>query len=275
MLILPAMAPLARLGPLLALVFTAACANLVTATATDASTDTDAAVTQDVPPRADVSPGCTLPNGAHCPTGASCPAGDGCNHCSCSASGLVACTELACVQACASDADCPAGQGCDGAPGCGVPWRCAHLTCASVASTWCDCAGNTFTTPTACAHRPYAHVGVCETTTMPDAGTCAPAGAVCQTGDDCCDGWCPIRGAVISACATPPAGTVPCNGALCNAATEYCELTYSDVPTPDSATCRPLPASCAGTASCGCATNPCGGCAVRAAGVLTFRCPGG
>ena len=237
------------------------------------------------------SSNCPLPRGSICPLGTTCPAGDGCNSCACGLDRVLRCTELACVPdagvthdvppapvdagTCTSDADCPPGQGCDGPPGCGVPWTCVHLLCASIASTWCDCAGHTFTTTTACARRPYAHVGVCETTPVADAGTCGAAGSNCTYGDDCCSGWCPQRGADVSVCATPRAGAIGCNFTTCDAATQYCELTYSDVPTPDSATCRPLPASCGGAAACGCASNACGGCAVRAPGVLTFRCPGG
>jgi hypothetical protein len=240
----------------------------------------------------DSSSNCPLPGGTICPLGTSCPASDGCNTCMCGLDRVLRCTQRACAQdagvtqdvpstpvdvgfACSSDADCPPGLGCDGAPGCGVPWTCAHLLCASIMSTWCGCDARTFTTATACARRPYAHPGPCEMTVPADAGACGALGTVCRWGDECCSGWCPPRGAPISECSAPPAGAIGCNDRLCDAATEYCELTYSDVPTPDSATCRPLPSACAGAASCGCVSHPCGGCAVRAPGVLTFRCPGG
>jgi hypothetical protein len=235
----------------------------------------DAGLTRDAPrPPVDAPPGCVLPNGDRCAVGATCPAGDGCNVCACR-DGVLACTGRACVTTCTSDADCPAGLGCAGAAGCATPWTCQHLLCANVASTWCDCAGGTFSTATACARRPYAHTGACEMTPPPDAGTCLAPGSVCRSGDECCSGWCPPRGAPISTCATPPSGTVPCYDRVCDAATEYCELTYSDVPTPDSVTCRPLPSACGGAATCGCVSHPCGPCEVRTSGALVFRCPGG
>jgi hypothetical protein len=64
---------------------------------------------------------------------------------------------------------------------------------------------------------------------------------------------------------------------LCNAATDYCEITYSDVPTPDSVLCRPIPAACAGRARCACVTDSGGGCFCtdQPDGTLVRHCPGG
>ncbi len=106
-----------------------------------------------------------------------------------------------------------------------------------------------------------------------DASTCGAPGSICERNDQCCSGSCPPMGAPIWHCASPNA--IFCYDRACNGATEYCELTYSDVPVPDSANCRPIPTACHGTASCGCVPHPCGLCEDRASGTVGFRCPGG
>ena len=143
----------------------------------------------------DASTGCLLPNGSVCPFGTSCPAGDGCNSCTCTAGGPLACTTEVCTTTCRSSADCAPGLACTGPAGCGTPWTCQPGSgCLTVLSTWCDCAGNTFSTPDGCPGRPYNHAGPCETP-VADAGVCAPLGAICNTGSDCCTGYCMSRGA--------------------------------------------------------------------------------
>lgn len=224
----------------------------------------------------DAANACLLPNGSSCPRGTSCPAGDGCNTCTCDRDGHVGCTLIACARICSTTAECPAGQECSGPPGCDVQWTCQHTLCSSPMQSWCDCAGVTYTTANGCATRPFVHEGPCETPVM-DAGTsCAPNAATCRTGADCCSGYCAERGAPLSACADPPAGMFGCGNILCRVGMEYCELTFSDVPTPDSATCRSRATCGAGAVTCDCVSpHPCGGCEVRDANTVSFRCPGG
>jgi hypothetical protein len=165
----------------------------------------DTSETSDRPAtRPDAGVFCALPGGVPCPAGVSCSLGDGCNHCQCSASGVLQCTALICEAA--------------------------------------------------------------------DAGTCGAPGSVCERDDQCCSGSCPPMGAPVWHCES--ARPINCYDRACNAATEYCELTYRDVPVPDSSNCRPLPTACHGTASCGCVSHPCGLCEERTAGVVGFRCPG-
>ena len=77
-------------------------------------------------------------------------------------------------------------------------------------------------------------------------------------------------------CAEPPAGTIPCNGSLCQPGVEYCEIQYSDTPSPDSIVCRSLPEACHGRADCSCVTRGwCFGCEVNANGEVVLHCPGG
>jgi hypothetical protein len=220
--------------------------------------------------------GCSLPGGGVCAYGQACPAGDGCNSCTCSPGGMLACTTAFCPTGCTTTRDCPLGQECAGGQGCGTPWTCQHTLCAQVASTWCDCAGVTYTTPDACATRPYSHTGPCETPVADAGPTCAPLHAMCSTSEECCTGYCMPHGAPINTCETPPPGTFGCGNTTCSTATEYCELTYSDVPTPDSATCRPLGACASGAVTCSCvAQNPCGGCRIVDSHTVRFQCPGG
>ena len=224
----------------------------------------------------DSATGCALGDGTVCPFGTSCPAGDGCNTCACMRGTGLACTELACTHTCTSNAMCAPGESCSGTPGCSTPWTCqSGLTCTATVSTWCDCAGNTFTTPSGCPGRPINHTGPCETPIF-DAGMCSMNGANCRTGRDCCSGYCMSRGAPFDVCAIPPPGMFGCGSALCHEGSEYCELTFSDTPGPDSFTCIPLPAVCGGTATCDCVQqNPCGRCQMLDSRTVSFLCQGG
>jgi hypothetical protein len=224
----------------------------------------------------DAAGGCMLPNGGTCARGTSCPAGDGCNTCACSTSGALACTERACQRVCTTSADCPPGQQCAGSQGCDVQWTCQHTLCSNPPMTWCGCDGQTYTTTNGCATRPFVHEGPCETP-MADAGpSCLERGAMCNTSNECCTGYCMAHGAPFNTCETPPTGLFGCGTTLCNLDNEYCELTFSDVPTPDSALCRPRNMCTGVPVNCMCvAQHTCGGCNVIDANTVAFHCPGG
>ncbi|MBK9258274.1 MAG: hypothetical protein IPM54_00375 [Polyangiaceae bacterium] len=85
----------------------------------------------------------------------------------------------------------------------------------------------------------------------------------------------------LGGCTPPMANLFGCGHFFCDSATEYCQKTNADVPnTPDSYTCAPLPASCAGMQpSCMCIRDPCGApiagtCAAAGNGFMV-TCPGG
>jgi hypothetical protein len=143
--------------------------------------------------------------------------------------------------------------------------------------TWCGCDGQTYRTATGCATRPYVHEGACEMPPPPDGGPmCLPQGAACRFGNECCTGYCMEHGAPINTCETPPPGMFGCGTTLCDLATQYCELTFSDVPVPDSAICHSRDMCTGIPVSCECVTqHPCGGCTVLDANTVAFRCPGG
>ncbi len=188
------------------------------------------------------------------------------------------CMGAGCSIACQTSRDCPAGQICNGPPGCGVAWHCrGDVGCLTVESTWCDCAGNTFRTGNGCAERPYAHAGACEMPPPPvDAGTCGADGSICRDGTQCCSGFCLEQGTVGGRCQRPPPGMFGCGTTLCTIGRDYCELTYSDVPQPDSMRCIAIPVSCGGRATCGCVTHTgCAPCEARDERTIVFRCPGG
>lgn len=217
--------------------------------------------------------GCALPLGGTCPAGESCPAGDGCNTCSCNAAGQLACTRRACVLPCTSSADCPSGMSCAFGPSCDTPRSCQPVhSCPAIATTFCDCAGQTYVSSSVCPTRPIAHGGPCE---VADAGSCAAEGQPCARGPDCCSGYCPQQGADVSVCRLPPAGYVGCGVALCRAGAEYCETRYSDTNVPDSQRCRPLPSGCAAGASCGCIPTEGCSCASASGSSAVLQCPGG
>lgn len=245
---------------------------------TDASSSADAtgsdgAASAESSVGADAAGSCALPNGGQCAVGQSCPAGDGCNLCSCSSTGVLACTARACLQTCTSPTDCPAGTTCAGAAGCGVPWTCQPIhPCTGDVALFCDCAGVTFTASGSCPTRPYAHAGPCET---PDAGACLANGTLCTSNESCCSGFCPQRGAPVSTCAPAPPAMVPCGTSLCREGFEYCETQYSDTPSPDSQRCYPLPTVCGTELTCGCVPTRGCSCTSASGSQLVLRCPGG
>jgi hypothetical protein len=85
----------------------------------------------------------------------------------------------------------------------------------------------------------------------------------------------------LAGCPPPMANLFNCGHVFCESATQYCQKTYSDVPnTPDSYTCAPLPAACAGMApSCACIGDPCGapiaGMCTASGNGFMVTCPGG
>ncbi len=133
--------------------------------------------------------------------------------------------------------------------------------------------------------------GICGRTQVCVAGAYCDVGATCGTAGTCatkptactdigqpvcgCDGLtygnpCTAAGAGVSvarlgACTKPPTPVPPgqlfaCGTILCDAGTQYCQRSLSDVPPiTESDACLPLPASCAHTASCACfpAGTPC------------------
>ncbi len=156
----------------------------------------DASTTQDVTPdvAADAGGPCVFPTGEVCARGATCPDPDGCNTCMCSATGQLACTARACVDAgptqdvppprdvpdidvsrpdaatvpCWPGSTCPTGTRCVWIAGlCGSEARgtCQNTSgCESlpVAPQYCGCDGVTFTVPSACPpSAPYRSDGVC------------------------------------------------------------------------------------------------------------------
>ena len=52
---------------------------------------------------------------------------------------------------------------------------------------------------------------------------------MCNFGNECCSGYCMQHGAPFNTCEMPPAGMFGCGTTLCDLATQYCELTFSDV----------------------------------------------
>lgn len=85
----------------------------------------------------------------------------------------------------------------------------------------------------------------------------------------------------LGGCMPPMANQFGCGHFFCDSATEYCVKTNSDVAnTPDSYSCAPLPAACAGMPpSCMCIGDPCGApiagtCAAAGSGFMV-TCPGG
>ncbi|HEU4535452.1 MAG TPA: hypothetical protein VFS00_15090 [Polyangiaceae bacterium] len=77
-------------------------------------------------------------------------------------------------------------------------------------------------------------------------------------------------------CAAPE-GLFACGAKFCQAGSQYCERTASDVGSlPDSYLCRDLPAACGGAGSCAClADAPCASQCAAAGGGVTLTCPGG
>lgn len=195
---------------------------------------------------------CALPNGGTCPRGQTCPAGDGCNTCSCSASGSLGCTLIACMPppgSCASGAECANGQECVFAPlSCGARGMCMALTPCAEPQTFCSCTGQTYS---ACRpNQPTLNFGACngstrrcdESNRCPNDQECVyPVGAcgvqgVCSFITDCaaiadfcgCDGQtfrdCPNRptrpAAAANACAgggVADAGVNACGGSRLDA----------------------------------------------------------
>jgi hypothetical protein len=63
-----------------------------------------------------------------------------------------------------------------------------------------------------------------------------------------------------------PGGSFACGASTCDGATEYCEVLTGGIPPPDggapgvvSSSCSPLPAACAGAATCACVEAAVGG----------------
>jgi Kazal-type serine protease inhibitor domain len=133
--------------------------------------------------------------------------------------------------ACGPAARCGASGYCDVGATCGTTGTCAVLptTCTDIGEPACGCDGITYGNPC----------------------TAAAAG---------------VSIAKLGACSTPPPHPTPtgqlfaCGKVLCDAATQYCQRAYSDVPPfAETDTCPALPSSCAHTASCTCfpAGTPC------------------
>lgn len=163
---------------------------------------------------------CALSNGMRCPAGQSCPAGDGCNTCSCSATGMLACTLLACAPADAGPPPVDAGPAPDsGRPGCrtaadcgptndcvfrdlamcGALGVCSPQTDCAPTATFCSCAGRTFMDCPGRPTQPAAAAGACPTNPA-CTGACAPGGVSVANGlclgpadnpcpVDCCSNW--------------------------------------------------------------------------------------
>lgn len=78
---------------------------------------------------------------------------------------------------------------------------------------------------------------------------------------------------------TAPEGLIACGAKFCQAASQYCQHTTSDVGSlPDDYICRELPAACGGVGTCAClAGEPCIGSdlCTEANGGATIICPGG
>jgi hypothetical protein len=60
----------------------------------------------------------------HYEVGQGFPSADGCNTCGCQGDGSVACTEMACLDGCATDADCHEGEHCEGSSVCPAEVEC-------------------------------------------------------------------------------------------------------------------------------------------------------
>lgn len=121
-------------------------------------------------------------------------------------------------------------------------------------------------------------------------GTCKPRPGACPAVDEptCgCDGAvhgnaCSANGdgtdVANSAGCQPPQGMFECGAGFCQHGGDYCQVSTSDVGgEPSSYGCKPLPAGCGATPTCGCvATEPCSSlCEVGPMGDVTLTCPGG
>lgn len=100
--------------------------------------------------------------------------------------------------------------------------------------------------------------------------------------DECAAAMAGVDVAEASHC-TPPKGQFGCGTFLCNAASQYCQVTKSDIAgEPDAYQCVLMPAACVTDVpptgpECTCvATEPCGSmCTKETDGHLTVTCPGG
>jgi hypothetical protein len=161
---------------------------------------------------------------------------------------------------CAAGASCPAGDGCN---------ECACLNDGSLQCTQRACSTGCDGGAGCAADASVADVS------MPHPTPCQPDGQMCGSDYWCCGGYCDQSDGGPGACRPVPPGTFPCGTTFCRAG-EYCELTYSDVPMPDSSVCRPIPTACNGTPSCACVPQTCAtACSQRDSETIVFRCPGG
>ncbi len=132
--------------------------------------------------------------------------------------------------------------------GCNATQACAAGGYCDVGAT-CGTAGTCTAIPTACTDIGQPVCG-CDGVTYGNPCTAAGAGASVTT---------------LGPCAKPPPTVPPgqlfaCGTILCDAATQYCQRAFNDVPPPpETDTCLPLPKSCARTSSCSCfpAGTPC------------------
>ena len=120
-------------------------------------------------------------------------------------------------------------------------------------------------------------------------GTCMPRPELCKPLEEpvCgCDGTvyatdcaAAVAGQDVSAYAgcTPPDGDFACGHRFCDAATEYCQRSVSDViGIPDDWTCLPLPAGCGASPDCDCLDGePCGTMCSATGDGFRLTCPGG
>ncbi len=122
-----------------------------------------------------------------------------------------------------------------------------------------------------------------------DEGTCKPSPEACDAeyAPVCgCDGEthsneCVANGqgsdvSAAGGCEPPPEYFV-CGYAFCDGATQYCQVSISDVVgEPDYYSCKPLPEACSKELICGClAEEPCFEFECTEEGGLTLYCPGG
>ncbi len=195
-------------------------------------------------------------DGVHHAPGDTFPSTDGCNGCTCSQTGQVACTTVACVtpdDAGASDSGCTGPSTiCEcGTPTCeGTTWLCPMIQCPGDAATSLDGAASL-------DGRVDAEVT--------DSGCIGPRN-VCECGTPTCEGttWvCPVTQCQSDASASMDsggssdsgveAGTCTPPGATCASpcpAGTYC--LKQNGPTEFDLGCTPIPAACGGAPTCAC-----------------------
>lgn len=173
--------------------------------------------------------------------GQSFPAPDGCNTCTCNAGGVIACTEIACIDAgpapipCNRSDECPNGAMCRGPAGCGVAWTCQPIvTCTDDAVPYCTCDGRTVFGSSACPPEPFRTRGSCETTSLVE---CNPNRVAC----DLVEPRCPEgqTASVNGACWGPCVPACQCAAIACMTVTQ-CPSTFSCI----AGSCRPRGLMC-------------------------------